>query len=226
MSALVWFRRDLRADDHAALAHALGHHDRVWCAFVFDREILDPLLAAGLKVDRRVEFILRAVAELDAALKQRGGGLIVRHGFAREEIPRLAAELGIATACANRDYEPAARDRDAEVARRLAADGREWRDFKDQVIFERDEVLTGGGKPYGVFTPYRNAWLKRLAPADLMPHDTEQRRGILMPPPAAAALPTLEGLGFAPTNLASLALPTGMSGGRRLLDDVLERMDD
>ena len=226
MPALVWFRRDLRADDHAALAHALGHHERVWCVFVFDREILDPLLATGLTADRRVEFILRAVEELDAVLRTRGGGLIVRHGFAREEIPRLAAELGVTAVCANRDYEPAARERDAEVARRLVADGREWRDFKDQVIFERDEVLTGGGKPYGVFTPYRNAWLKRLTPADLAPHDTGGLPGRLMPAPPGPALPTLESLGFAPTNLAALALPTGMSGARRLLDDFLERMDD
>src|SRR5512139_2197191 len=72
-AGLVWFRRDLRLDDHAALAAALASCRRVFCVFVFDRAILDPLLAAGLRADRRVEFIHSAVAALDEALRARGG---------------------------------------------------------------------------------------------------------------------------------------------------------
>jgi deoxyribodipyrimidine photo-lyase len=86
-SALVWFRRDLRDFDHAALYHALKNYQRVFCAFVFDGEILDAL---PRRCDRRVEFILGCVAELDSALHARGGGLIVRHARARDAIPALA----------------------------------------------------------------------------------------------------------------------------------------
>ncbi len=115
-AALVWFRRDLRVYDHAALHHALVACDRVHCVFVFDTTILDPLP----RRDRRVEFILRAVEEVAAALRAMGGDLVVRHGDPRIEIPRLAAELGVDAVYANRDYEPAAIARDAEVKRRLA----------------------------------------------------------------------------------------------------------
>jgi deoxyribodipyrimidine photo-lyase len=104
-AALVWFRRDLRDYDHAALYHALKSHPQVFCAFCFDTEILDALPSRS---DRRVEFIWHSVQELDAALRGRGGGLIVLHGRAREEIPRLAVRLGVRAVYANGDYEPAA----------------------------------------------------------------------------------------------------------------------
>ena len=87
-AALVWFRRDLRVQDHAALSHALQSHERVHCVFVFDTTILDPLP----RRDRRVEFILRAVEEVAAALRAMGGELIVRHGDPCVEIPRLAKQ--------------------------------------------------------------------------------------------------------------------------------------
>lgn len=165
-SALVWFRRDLRNFDHAALHHALRFADRVHCAFVFDTAILDALAS---RRDRRVEFIHASLVELDTALDAMaraagaaGGGLIVRHGRAEEEIPRLAAELGVNKVFANRDYEPDAIVRDSRVAQALAEAGIGYEDFKDQVVFERDEVLTQTGKPYSVFTPYKNAWLKKV----------------------------------------------------------------
>ncbi|NJD34211.1 MAG: deoxyribodipyrimidine photo-lyase, partial [Betaproteobacteria bacterium] len=139
-AALVWFRRDLRDFDHAALAAALRGHARVHCAFVFDTDILAPLP----RQDRRVGFIRLALIELDAARRARGGGRSGRHGRAGAEIPRLTAELGAAAGHANRDHEPFARARDAAVAAALAADGRAFHDHKDQTIFERDEVLTQG----------------------------------------------------------------------------------
>ena len=220
--ALVWFRRDLRVQDHAALHHALNAHRRVHCVFVFDRTILDPLL----RCDRRVEFILRAVEEVDAALRAMGGALIVRHGDPREEIPRLAGELGAAAVYANRDYEPAAIARDAEVNRRLAAADCQLLDFKDQVVFERDELMTQGGTPFSVFTPYKNAWLRRLTPRDLEPFPIEAMAARLAPPRAGDRLPGLEELGFVATDLAALRLPTGMSGAQMLFRDFAERIDD
>jgi deoxyribodipyrimidine photo-lyase len=220
--ALVWFRRDLRVQDHAALHHALNAHRRVHCVFVFDRTILDPLP----RCDRRVEFILRAVEEVDAALRAMGGALIVRHGDPREEIPRLAGELGAAAVYANRDYEPSAIARDAEVNRRLAAADCQLLDFKDQVVFERDELMTQGGTPFSVFTPYKNAWLRRLTPRDLEPFPIEAMAAHLAPPRAGDRLPGLEELGFVATDLAALRLPTGMSGAQMLFRDFAERIDD
>ncbi|MDK9704859.1 MAG: DNA photolyase family protein [Sulfuritalea sp.] len=219
-AALVWFRRDLRTHDHAALHHALRTHARVYCTFVFDATILDPLP----RRDRRVEFILRAVEEVAAALREMGGALIVRHGDPVVEIPRLVAELGVEAVYVNRDYEPSAIARDAEIHHRLA--GVDFHDFKDQVIFDRTEVMTQGGMPFSVFTPYKNVWLKRLAPADLEPWPVEKYAARLAPPRKAEPLPALQDLGFEPTDLGELALPTGMSGAQTLFRDFTDRIDD
>lgn len=224
-SALVWFRRDLRAYDHAALYHALSCAERVWCVFVFDRDILDPLLARGLTRDRRVDFIQRSIAQLDEILRARGGGLIVRHGRAVEEIPRLAGELGVAEVHYNRDYEPAAIARDQEVQQALAAAGIACHDYKDQVIFDRAEVLNGSGKPYAVFTPYRNAWLATLNEFYLTPYPVERYYARLAKPPTGG-VPSLEQLGFAASDLDCARLPPGQDGGQYLLRDFAARIDD
>ena len=222
--ALVWFRRDLRDFDHAALARALADARHVYCAFVFDRAILDAL---PRRDDRRVEFIHGSLAELAEALAARGGALIVRHGFAREEIGRLAAELAVDAVYTNRDYEPAARDRDAAVAADLAGRGIAFHTCKDQVIFETDEILTKAGRPFSVFTPYRTAWLRALTPAHLRAHQPPAEGGALGPPPATSAtpLPALESLGFERTNLRELRVATGMSGGAKLFADFRDRID-
>src|SRR5512137_2634057 len=222
--ALVWFRRDLRDFDHAALHHALAGARTVYCAFVFDREILDALPG---RADRRVEFIHDSVTELDAALRARGGGLIVRHAHARTEIPALAEVLGVGAVHANRDYEPAARDRDAAVAGDLARRGIAWRTAKDRVIFEGDDVLTQSGRPFSVFTPYRNAWLRLLAPADLAPLSCDDRCGALAPPPPGAdlPLPSLDAMGFRRTDLRALGVVPGMNGGSALFRDFAKRID-
>jgi len=239
--ALVWFRRDLRLADHTALSQALARSRQVWCAFVFDTEILDALPSRS---DRRVEFIWHALAELDAALRARGGGLIVRHARARDEIPRLASELRAEAVFANRDYEPAAVSRDEEIARRLAEPGARLETFKDQVVFERDEIMTGGGTPYSVFTPYKNSWLKHLEAHPFKASGLGNARALAPPPrgaggvaaavprggPLAAtvpsAIPSLESLGFRKTNLLELPLHTGMSGAEKLLRAFLRRIDN
>jgi len=119
-SALMWFRRDLRLGDNAALHHCLKSAQRVYAVFVFDRAILDDLLAEGLRSDRRVDFIHRSLRELDEQLRSRGGALIVRHGRAAEQIVRLADELGVDAVFANHDYEPYAIERDTTVAAALS----------------------------------------------------------------------------------------------------------
>ena len=137
----------------------------------------------------------------------------------------VRARVGVAAVYANHDYEPAAKERDAEVARALAAAEIEFHSFKDQVIFERDEVLTGAGRPFTVFTPYKNAWLKKLDAFFLKAYPVAKYAGRLAPPPAGER-PSLEAIGFAATNLAALAIPTGMAGAQRLFKDFLERVGD
>ncbi|HXE38286.1 MAG TPA: deoxyribodipyrimidine photo-lyase [Azonexus sp.] len=210
--ALVWFRRDLRDHDHAALSAALGEAQQVYCVFVFDRKILDAL---PTRQDRRVHFIRESLVELDAALRTRGGGLIVRQGRAEEEIPALAQELGIAAVFANRDYEPAAKQRDAEVAARLAAAGIACHHFKDQAIFDGDEMLTQAGKPFSVFTPYKNAWLKRLTAVDCAAYTGQGQ----LASHELAGVPTLAEIGFVATDLAELGIQPGMSGARALWEE-------
>jgi deoxyribodipyrimidine photo-lyase len=215
-NALVWLRRDLRLFDHAALHHALASAATVYCAFIFDRAILDRLPRA----DRRVEFIHDTLAALAAELEAAGGHLIVRHDVAETAIPALAAELGVDAVFANHDYEPAAMARDEAVARALAGAGRQLRTFKDQVVLERDEVLTQGGQPFSVFTPYKNAWLRKLEadPSVLAPWTVAPGRFA----PGRSALPPLEALGFERTNLHQL----GIGDGPRLFEDFLDRIAD
>lgn len=226
--SLVWFRRDLRLEDHAALHFALNQSDKVYCVFIFDRAILDTLP----RIDRRVEFIHSCVKELDAALAQYGSRLIVRHAYAAEAIPRLAEELAADAVFANRDYEPTAAMRDAEVAQSLKQAGRSLLLFKDQVVFEKDEILSQAGKPFSVFTPYKNAWLKRLASDTseslLAPYPIHELTGRLAMPSldVQVGVPTLASLRFGTTDLQALQIPVGTTSALALLEDFLPRMPD
>ncbi|MEX8498199.1 MAG: deoxyribodipyrimidine photo-lyase [Leptothrix ochracea] len=217
--ALVWFRRDLRLNDHTALRHALQRARQVWCAFVFDSDILNDLPRA----DRRVDFIHASLVELDQALRAQGGGLIVVHGSARTALPRLAEQLGVQAVFMNRDDEPDALRRDAHVRGDLANHGIALYSDKDHVVFERDEVLSLSGTPYNVFTPYKNAWLKRyeaLHPTQPEPAPFGQ---LAAPPAALHSIPSLADLGFEPAPIPHL--PSGSSGAQQLLSNFLARID-
>ncbi|WP_051953432.1 cryptochrome/photolyase family protein [Xenophilus azovorans] len=231
---LVWFRRDLRAHDHAALYHALRSCREVFCAFVFDTDILDALpgqdrvpRADGLRSDRRVEFIHASVRLLGEQLEAMGGGLAVRHGAAGHEIAALARALEVQAVFANRDDEPAALARDAQALGTLADAGVRLHLHKDQAVFEQDEVQTQTGLPFSVFTPYKRAWLAKLNDFYLRPYPIAHHADTLAPLPAAhrTPLPSLAALGFAPTNLGALDLPPGTEGAQRMLADFFERID-
>lgn len=219
--ALVWFRRDLRVDDHAALHHALKRAKQVFCTFVLDRDILDALP----REDRRVQFILDALQVLDDDLRKLGGALIVRHGFASDEIPRLAAELGAQAVFANHDDEPQALRRDALIADLLCSFNAKLHTFKDHVIFERREVMTAAGGPYGVFTPYKNAWLKKVDAFYLSSYPVERHAKALAKSQLAKGVPTLSEIGFKPGGLID-HVGKGSRGAEALLDDFLDRIQD
>jgi deoxyribodipyrimidine photo-lyase len=249
--ALVWFRRDLRVEDHTALSHSLAQARQVWCVFVFDSEILDALPS---RRNRRVEFIWHCLVALDHDLRARGGGLLVRRGRPVDVLPALVTELGVQAVFANRDYEPTTVMRDERVADALRTLGVTFQLSKDQVIFERDEVLTATGTPYSVFTPYKNAWLKKLEPGHIaaLPVEpspivagaatgaitrnegTASRSATAEPPWQASGafapcvppleLPSLEALGFEPTGLMDLPIRPGAAGAEALIQDFLPRM--
>jgi deoxyribodipyrimidine photo-lyase len=218
-TALMWFRRDLRFADNAALYAALKASRRVYCVFVYDTAILDVLPS---RADRRVQFIMQSVDELAHDLAARGGQLIILHGDARTEIPRLATQLQVQAVYANHDYEPEALARDAAVAQALQP--REFFTRKDQVIFEKDEILTQGGTPFSVFTPYKNAWLKKLEPFFLKAYPVEQYAGNLAPAPVKSRAFSLADIGFSATNLQALGIAGGAMAAQKLFADFAPRM--
>lgn len=220
----MWFRRDLRLADNAALFHALRACREVVCGFVFDTAILEGLPRA----DRRVEFIRESLAELAQALEARGGSLVVRHGLAEDELPRLAHELGVQAVYANRDDEPAAQARDARVFGALANAGITFHTFKDKAVFERDEVQTQAGQSFSVFTPYKRAWLAKLDDFYLKPYPVLHYADALVRAPEAlrTPVPTLGELGFQKTNLGELEIPTGASGAAQLFEEFFDKRID
>jgi len=227
---LMWFRRDLRAADNAALHHALKSCRHVWCVFVFDTDILNPLPRA----DRRVEFIRESLVELHERLRELGQehgvpsvGLIVRHARAQQAIPALARQLNVQAVFANHDDEPAAHARDAQVLGDLAHAGIMFHGHKDHVIFERRELLTQAGHPFAVFTPYKNAWLKQLGDFQLKAYPVRRHASALatVPDGLSAAVPSLADIGFQTTNLAQIKIPPGTRGAHQLLDDFVQRIE-
>lgn len=227
-AGLAWFRRDLRAHDQAALYRALTSCRQVHCAFVFDSAILDALP----RQDRRVEFIRESLVQLDRDLRRLAGGdlaagLIVVHGDAKHELPRLARQLGVQAVFASHDYEPGALARDAQVRGGLAEVGVALHTVKDQAVFDREELLTQAGRPYAVFTPYKKAWLAKVDAFYLKAYPVERHAAALVPRPEAFRkdVPRLADIGFERTNLSELPIPVGVDGAAQLLQDFRTRID-
>ena len=155
----MWFRRDLRLHDNAALHHALKDGHPVVPVFIFDRNILDEL---ENRSDRRVDFIHQSLSAIQEQLITIDSSLDLRYGFPAEVFEQLAKDYTIQKVFTNHDYEPYANKRDAEIKNLLAQKGISFHTYKDQVIFEKDEVLKDDGKPYTVFTPYSRKWKAAL----------------------------------------------------------------
>ena len=228
-TGLMWFRRDLRVHDNAALYHALKSCEQVFCLFIFDRDILDDLPRA----DRRVEFIRESLVDLNrqlihAAMKDSAvpAGLLVRHGKVGIALPELTARLAADAVFINHDDEPGSLRRDAMVQSLLESEKVAFHSFKDHLVFERSEVLTLAGKPYTVFTPYKNAWLKKVDDFYLKPYPVEKYASALAALPVGElhSVPSLADLSFEKTNLSDLKIPVGSQGGNLLFDEFLERM--
>ncbi len=168
---IFWFRRDLRLYDNAGLYHALKDGKPVLPVFIFDKNIVDELED---RADRRVEFIHLALQDLQDQLIKKGSSLDVRYGTPSEVFRQLLNDYKIEKVFLNHDYEPYARERDAGIKKLLSDNGVAFHTFKDQVIFEKNEVLKDDNKPYTVFTPYSRKWKATLNEFYLKPYPTNK----------------------------------------------------
>jgi deoxyribodipyrimidine photo-lyase len=160
--------------------------------FIFDSEILDKLED---KADRRVEFIHQSLGHIKTQLEEAGSTLMVFHGKPVE----IFKEISPKSVYTNHDYEPYARKRDAEVTQILSSKGSLLKTFKDQVIFEKDEIVKDDKKPYTVFTPYSRKWKAALRPFYYKSYPTEKYFTSLKKT-APLAMPALEEIGFSKSN--------------------------
>jgi deoxyribodipyrimidine photo-lyase len=193
---ICWFRRDLRLEDNAALYHALKSDHPVIPVFIFDKNILDEL---GEKADRRVEFIHAAVTEMQHALAAIGSSMEVYYGTPVDVYTQLQKKYNIDKVFTNSDYEPYAVERDTAIHRLLQKKGAALHSYKDQVIFEKDEVLKDDGKPYTVFTPYSKRWKAALNDFYLKSYPAKKYFSNFFKQ-KPLAIPSLESMGFVPVD--------------------------
>jgi deoxyribodipyrimidine photo-lyase len=194
---IFWFRRDLRIHDNAGLFYALKLDLPVLPVFIFDKEILQKLED---KDDTRVTFIHQALTDLDNELQKYGSSLLVKYNYPDKAWKELLNEYTIASVYTNHDYEPYARKRDEKLKTIFSEKNTGFHTFKDQVIFEKEEVIKDNGKPYTVFTPYKRKWLEKLNDLYLKPYPTEKYLTNLYQH-TSFQIPGLESVGFQKSKL-------------------------
>ena len=194
---IFWFRRDLRLRDNAGLYHALKDGSPVVPVFIFDRNILDELED---KNDRRVEFIHLALQDIQQQLLKIDSSLDIRYGNPLVIYKELLKGYNIKKVFTNHDYEPYAKQRDSEILQLLNEHGVSFHTYKDQVIFEKDEVLKDDGKPYTIFTPYSRKWKAALKEYHLKAYPVKKYLANFFKQPGKKII-SLEEMGFAPAGL-------------------------
>ncbi|MBL7886774.1 MAG: deoxyribodipyrimidine photo-lyase [Flavobacterium sp.] len=192
---IFWFRRDLRLDDNVGLFHALNGDEQVLPIFIFDESILSQLD----KNDARVTFIHQQLENIQKQLQSIGKSLAVFHGKPFDVYQKLIAENSIKTVFTNHDYEPYARKRDLELYHLFKENNIEFKTSKDQVIFEKSEVVKDDGSPYVVYTPYSNKWKENFKKTNLIHYNSED----LLNNIALHQYPflSLEAIGFIPSSI-------------------------
>jgi len=167
---IFWFRRDLRLEDNAGLLEALAD-DETLPVFIFDPNILDELP----KDDARVTFISELLEKIQTTLKKENKSLAIFHDEPEKVFRKLSEENEIKAVFTNHDYEPYAKNRDLEIANFLKSKNIEFHTFKDQVIFERDEITKDDGKPYVVYTPYSKKWKEKFSDKQVEEFPSEKK---------------------------------------------------
>lgn len=195
--SIFWFRRDLRFTDNTGLYYALQEKENILPIFIFDEHILEKL---NHKDDARVSFLHRTITSMHEQLRDVGSGLSVYHGKPKDVFASLIKSCKISSVYANRDYEPYATSRDIQIDEFLTSNGIGFYTFKDHVIFEKEEIVSGNGSFYKVFTPYSKAW--KAAYHESKPSikdDTLKSKNWAQVEPQK--IPSLESLGFQSTKI-------------------------
>ena len=194
---LFWFRRDLRLNDNAGLYYALRENKNVLPIFIFDKNILNKLED---KKDRRVDFIHQALSVINEDLISFGSTLTIFYSTPLEVFKKLAEEYTIINVYTNHDYEPYAIERDKEINDFFITKNIAFKTYKDQCIFEKNEVTKDDGKPYTVFTPYSNKWKKKLSSFYYKAYPTKKYfKNFLRS--EAREIPALKDIGFKKTDI-------------------------
>ena len=194
--SIFWFRRDLRLKDNHGLYQALESEKKVLPIFIFDEDILDLL---ENKSDKRVDFIVQTLQTLNSFLKSKNKGIKIFKGKPLEIYKKLTENYEIEAVYSNEDYEPYAIKRDQEIADFLASKNINFHQFKDQVIFHKDEIVKADKKPYTVYTPYSKLWLNEFQKVDLQGFPSEKKLDILLDIPFEKL--KIEDIGFQKTDL-------------------------
>lgn len=188
---IFWFRRDLRLHDNHALCKALSSGYPVLPIFIFDTTILSEL---NNKSDARVQFIYHTLLNIHRYLQQKGSGLHVFFGTPEEVWKTITEQYSVKAVFCNNDYEPYARKRDAWVENLLTEKGIPFTSVKDQVIFEKEDIVKDDGKPYTVFTPYSKKWKATFASHTLPEYPSFDLLDNLVH--CTSEFPTLQSIGF------------------------------
>ena len=190
--AIHWFRRDLRLEDNAAFYHSLKSGYNVQSVFIFDNDILDALED---KKDRRLQFIHDQITYLNQQLQLHGGSLDVRYGTPIKIWKELLKEYNTAAVYTNHDYEPYAKIRDKEIENLLVKNNISFHTFKDQVLFEKDDIVKKDGQPYTIYTPYSKKWMEKLNEEGVPNYDTKNLLSKLHQK-KSSDIPSLKKMGF------------------------------
>ena len=193
--AVFWFRRDLRLEDNHGLYKALSSGLKLIPLFIFDKKILDKLPA----YDGRVDFIHRQLVKLQSKLQQNASSLVIHYGNPIEVWKSMIDQYPIVSVYTNHDYEPYAVQRDASIAQLLEDKGISFHTFKDQVLYEKREILSNAEKPYTVFTPYCKKWKAALDMDGIEEYPSEDHLGNCWTS-KSLPIPSLESMGFHKTS--------------------------
>ena len=194
--AIHWFRRDLRLQDNNALYHALQGDNPLLPIFIFDSNILDKL---ENKKDARVQFIYESLSNIQQQIRKFNSSVLIKIGNPVECWKNILNEYDVKAVYTNHDYEPYALQRDQEIESLLNSNNIPFITFKDQVIFEKSEVVKDDGKPYTVYTPYSRKWRSRLNAEGIPCYDSQSLLKNLVP--TSIDFPTLEEIGFQKSDL-------------------------
>lgn len=194
--SVCWLRRDLRLNDNAALYHALQSGFPVVLLFIFDKYILEKLPDPA---DKRVQFIHEQLKNINSEVAGSGSTIITLHDYPKRAFEELLLKFDIAEVFANHDYEPYARQRDLEIGQLLKEKNIPFSTYKDQVIWEKNDIMKADGTPYTVFTPYSKQWKLKLDQESIPKYPSESLLNNLSKMAKTEVIP-LEAIGFRKTS--------------------------